>query len=358
MQQIFDIHDYDEHFLEQFTSCMIPIYDLWSIRPLQNEMKELISGTSTEIEKFRSFIIDHTNKEYPHPLIIVIGNAERANPKNMTNTSKKYFKLKFEKFKGNDLGAPLGMGFPQPYPSGNEQMIPLGFMGNMQRPMMNNGMQGFSISDLQGIIDRNVTDAARSIKAEYEELSAKREVESIKRLADLETKMELYKLELREKEVAAKEQQLHDEINAFEERRVEGLGTVKDYTKTIASGLLELGKTAFGLDNLDSKKKDKTEKSEKAENLKGGSSKSTAFDDEGFTENNVQNKEEKTETNNESTDAFETLMSVVKNLNPEQKYALMDVLMPEEDDEIVKENKTDNSLENQQNTEENENVQS
>jgi hypothetical protein len=237
-------------------------------------------------------------------------------------------------------------------------MIPLGFMGNMQRPMMNNGMQGFSISDLQGIIDRNVTDAARSIKAEYEELSAKREVESIKRLADLETKMELYKLELREKEVAAKEQQLHDEINAFEERRVEGLGTVKDYTKTIASGLLELGKTAFGLDNLDSKKKDKTEKSEKAENLKGGSSKSTAFDDEGFTENNVQNKEEKTETNNESTDAFETLMSVVKNLNPEQKYALMDVLMPEEDDEIVKENKTDNSLENQQNTEENENVQS
>jgi hypothetical protein len=230
-------------------------------------------------------------------------------------------------------------------------------MGNMQRPMMNNGMQGFTLGDIQGIIDRNVTDTARSIKAEYEELSAKREVESIKRLADLETKMELYKLELREKEVAAKEQQLHDEINAFEERRVEGLGTVKDYTKTIASGLLELGKTAFGLDNLDLKKKDKVEKSEKTENLKGGPVKSTYFNDEGFTENNVQNKEEKTETNNESNDAFETLMAVVKNLNSEQKYALMDVLMPEED-ENTQENNTENSKENQQNIEENENVQS
>jgi hypothetical protein len=287
MQHIFDIHDYDEHFLEQFTSCMIPIYDLWSIRPLQNEMKELISGTSAEIDKFRSFIIDHTNKEYPHPLIIVIGNAEKSNPKNMTNTSKKYFKIKFEKFKGNDLGSPLGMGFPQPYPTGNEQMIPLGYMGNMQRPMVN-GMQGFSINDLQGIIDRNVNDAARSIKAEYEELSAKREAESIKRLAELETKMELYKLDLREKEVSAKEQQLHDEINAFEERRVEGLGTVKDYTKTIASGLLELGKTAFGLDNLDSKKKEKTEKTE---NLKGSPKTITSFDDEGFTENKTQVKD-------------------------------------------------------------------
>ena len=47
-------------------------------------------------------------------------------------------------------------------------------------------------------------------------------------------------------------------------------------------------------------------------------------------------------------------MSIVKNLNPEQKYALMDVLMPEEEEETNKEN----SQENQQNTEENENVQS
>jgi len=366
MQQIFDIHDYDEHFLEQFTSHSIPIYDLWSIRPLQNEMKELISGTSDEVDKFRNFIIDHAGKDYPHPLIIVIGNAEKSNQRNMLNTTKRYFKLKFDKFKGNDLGMPMSFGFSQQYPTGNEQqMMPLGFMGNMQRPMMNQGMQGFSLGDIQGIIDRNVNDAARSIKAEYEELSAKREAESIKRIAELETKMELHKLEIREKEVAAKEQMLQEEIEAFEEKRLEGLGTVKDYTKTIASGLMELGKTAFGLDNLDSKKKDKTDKNKndktgKDETLKG-STKTTSFDDEGFAENNSQNKEEKTENNsNNSTrnnnekpdnnDAFESLMDVVKNLNEEQKFELMNVLLPEEE-ETVNENQTENSKENQQNKE-------
>lgn len=372
MQQIFDIHDYDEHFLEQFTSHSIPIYDLWSIRPLQNEMKELISGTSDETDKFRNFIVDHAGKDYPHPLIIVIGNSEKSNPKNMLNTTKRYFKLKFDKFKGNDLGVPLSMGFQQQYPAGNEQLIPLGFMGNMQRPMMNNQMQGFSLGDIQGIIDRNVNDAARSIKAGYEELSAKREAESIKRIAELETKMELHKLEIREKEVEAKEQQLREDIEAFEERRLEGLGTVKDYTKTIASGLMELGKTAFGLDNLDSKKKDKTDKNKtdktkKDENL-GGGTRSTSFDDEGFTENNSQNKEENTENNSNNNnsnntehsnnnDAFETLMGIVKNLNEDQKFALMNVLIPEEEEDsesnsTQNENNTESSQENQQNNEE------
>ena len=97
MQHIFDIHDYDESFLEQFTSQSIPIYSLWSIRPLQNEQRELISGTSEDIDKFRDFINDHASKEYPHPLVIVIGNAEKSNPTNMSNTSKHYFKIKFEK---------------------------------------------------------------------------------------------------------------------------------------------------------------------------------------------------------------------------------------------------------------------
>jgi len=98
MQNIFDIHDYDEGFLERFTSQTIPIYDLWSVRPLQNEQKELISGGSDDADKFRDFIIDHSNQEFPHPLVIVIGNAEKTNTDRMSNTSKKYFKLKFEKF--------------------------------------------------------------------------------------------------------------------------------------------------------------------------------------------------------------------------------------------------------------------
>ncbi|HBS88089.1 MAG: hypothetical protein A2W91_05560 [Bacteroidetes bacterium GWF2_38_335] len=339
MQNIFDIHDYDENFLDQFVNNTIPIYDLWSIRPLQNEQREHISGKCDEILKFRNFISDHSAKEFPHPLVIVVGNCEKANPGSMLNSTKKYFKIKFDKFKGNDLGTPLMFGTPQPYPMSQEQMIPLGFGGYGQRPPAM-PMPGYSISDIQGIIDRNVTDATRSIKAGYEESAARREAESIRRIADLEMKMELYKLDLRAREVEEKERQLREEMEDFDRRKAEGLGSVKEYTKTIAGGLLELGKSAFGIDQLDKKSKSKDEP---VKELKGASSKSSLNDD-GF---------EEQKSPEEKTDSFKELACVVAELSEEQKMQLLDILMP---DDSQNEEKTESN--NQNKSEENEDIPS
>ncbi len=337
MQHIFDIHDYDENFAERFCSQTIPIYDLWSVRPLQNQMKEMISGTSEEVEKFRNFLTDHSNKDYPHELVIVIGNAERNNPGNMLNSTKKYFKLKFDKFKGNDLGEPLFLGSAQPYPTGQEQLIPLGFQGFSQRPQ--NGMGGFGgfpYHELQGIIDKNVSDATRSIKAEYDEISAKRETESIKRIAELEMKMELYKLELKAKEIKDKERKLMEDLEEFEEKKAEGLGTVKEYTKTIAGGLLELGKSALGLSEAD----DLFRKSSKKKNNESGQSKTDLkgtpadFEDEGFTP-----KPGKKESGDSD---FSRLLGAIRALSDEQKMQLMDVLIPDDGDDGDDENDVNN----------------
>ena len=317
MQNIFDIHDYDEHFLEQFTANIIPVYDLWSIRPLQNEHRELTYGTFEDTDKFREFIAEHANKEYPHPLLIVIGNAEKASSKLISNRTKNYYKIKFDKYKGNDIGTPLQFGN---YSNSPEQMQNIPFAGFPQRPQFG-GMPAISMNEIQGIVDRNVTDATRSIRAEYEEISAKREVDSIKKLAEFETKFELFKLDNRAKEVEEKEQKLNEQIEAFEQQKLEGFGTVKEYTKTIASGLMEIGKVALGLEDFDFKKKPKTEKIETTKtDLKGTTS--TTFDDDGFIETNE---------NSSSDTQFENLIGMIKNLNEEQKFQLLDVLMPEEE---------------------------
>jgi len=314
VQNIFDIHDFDDNFLEQFTSQTIPIYDLWSIRPLQNDQKEIISGSSDEAEKFRDFITVHANQEFPHPLVIVIGNAEKSTSERMSNVSKRYFKLKFEKFKGNDLGTPLTIaGAPQPYPENNQ--MPMSFMGFGQNNSANptNPMQGFSLGDIHGIIDRNVNDATRSIRAEYEEQAARREAESIKRMAELKTRMELYKLDIRTREVENREQELKSELEDLEQRKIEGLGTVKDYTKTIAGGILEFGKGALGIEDF----KDKIEVKDKheANNLNG----TAKIDDEGFKE--IKNDE----------DNLEIILNGISNLDEEQKMALLEALLPEEE---------------------------
>jgi len=324
MQHIFDIHDYDENFAERFCNSTIPIYDLWSVRPLQNQMKEMITGTSEESAKLRDFLIDHAAKEFPHELLIVIGNSEKGNPGNMLNSTRKYFKLKFDKYKGNDIGQPLFLGSAPSYPTGQEHMMPLSFSGFPSRPQNQGGFGGFSYQDLQGIIDKNVSDATRSIKAEYDEISAKRETDSIKRIAELEMKMELYKLELRAKEIEEKERKLLEELEELEGKKAEGLGTVKEYTKTIAGGLFELGKSAFGLneaDELVKKSFKKKDLASAAADLKGTSSK---LNDGDFKESTEQN-----DSNNGIS--YEDLIGMIEKMSDEQKMQLMDVLIPEEE---------------------------
>ncbi len=107
MKSIIDVHDYDEHFLQQFISNILPVYEIWSIRYLQPKSKDLVAGRDKDAELFQNFIEDHSSKDYPHPLIIVLGNTEKNNKNHMSNFNKKYFKIQFENFKSNDIGTPL-----------------------------------------------------------------------------------------------------------------------------------------------------------------------------------------------------------------------------------------------------------
>ena len=107
MKNIIDIHNYDEYFLEQFISNILPVYEIWSIRYLQPKSRDLIAGRDKDTVLFQNFIENHSAKDYPTPLVIVLGNSEKNNKNHMSNFNKKYFKIKFENFKGNSLGTPL-----------------------------------------------------------------------------------------------------------------------------------------------------------------------------------------------------------------------------------------------------------
>ena len=78
MKNIIDTHDYDEYFLEQFISQVLPVYEIWSIRYLQSKSRDLIAGRDKDIELFQNFIENHSAKDYPTPLVIVLGNAEKT----------------------------------------------------------------------------------------------------------------------------------------------------------------------------------------------------------------------------------------------------------------------------------------
>ena len=107
MKNIIDIHDYDEYFLEQFVSQILPVYEIWTIRYLQPNSRDLIAGRDKDTELFQNFLENYFEKDYPSPLLIVLGNSEKNNKNHMSNFNKKYFKIKFENFKGNGLGTPL-----------------------------------------------------------------------------------------------------------------------------------------------------------------------------------------------------------------------------------------------------------
>ena len=107
MQNINDILYYNEDFIERITSELFSIHALWSIRPLDNLRKELISGTANEIEKFSNFIYKHIEREYPFALHIYIGNAEKNYPSIMLHKNRISVKVKFDQLFPNYIGTPL-----------------------------------------------------------------------------------------------------------------------------------------------------------------------------------------------------------------------------------------------------------
>jgi len=338
----YDIHDYEESLLDKFSTQITDYFDLWNITALHNDTKVLASGNSADVEKFREFINNHCAKDQPAALKITIGNSEKNIPGKMKNNGRMYYKVKFDLYKGIPEERPLVLNGFHPYSGQVEQFNPMGI--GPRNPM---GFGGFSLSDLQGIIDKNVSDATKSIRAEYAEEAAKREADSIKRITELEMKMELYKLDLRAREIEAKEQRLYDEIDELEARKAEGLGTVKEYTKTIAGGLLEFGKAALGLDgmgNLTKKSEKKPENSSsKSPNLSGSIREEP--EEDGFTESGSKSR---TASGVEpgGNEAFLQLLDVVKGLSDDQKMQLMDVLIPEDMEGFEEENQNNQNPKN------------
>jgi len=115
---------------------------------------------------------------------------------------------------------------------------------------------------------------------------------------------------------------------------------VKEYTKTIAGGLLEFGKAALGLDgmgNLSKKSEKKPESSSsKSPNLSGSIREEP--EEDGFTESGSKKPEGK--------EAFLQLLDVVKGLSDDQKMQLMDVLIPEDMDGFEEENQNNQNPKN------------
>ncbi len=98
---------YDDNFIEFARTDVFPIFDLWSIRPVRNPIKEFISGNCKEFEKFSNFIEQHANIDYPDDLIIFVGNGEKNYPTIMYNKTKQHFIVRFTQYSKDYIGTPL-----------------------------------------------------------------------------------------------------------------------------------------------------------------------------------------------------------------------------------------------------------
>lgn len=117
MKNIQHTHIYSEKLQDRLMYEFLPAYDLWSIRPAENRAMEFSSGRCSETERFRNFLTDHSNRERPHELIIIFASAERNYPTIMLSSSKKYLRVRFDRYPDDWLGEPGYLpGYPyRPY---------------------------------------------------------------------------------------------------------------------------------------------------------------------------------------------------------------------------------------------------
>lgn len=170
MQNVFEIQDYDENFRDIFINQVVPNFDLWSVRPLMNEKRVLIDGTNSETEKLIDFFHNQSESNFPIDVLILLGNREKNDPTIMLNTGRKYFKIRFNKNVNGELGTPGHLLFDlKPNYNDHWNMLQSGFRG------LGTQNENYPQVDIQGIIE-NVT---RSLRAEYDEIAAKR-IRSIK----------------------------------------------------------------------------------------------------------------------------------------------------------------------------------
>lgn len=107
MQNIDDILFYNDNFIERIKNEVFPIFELWSIHPLDNKDNWLISGNTEEFEKFTNFLNKHADLEYPYDLIMIVGTGEKNYPTVMSNKTKKGLKIRFDHIHPEGIGTPL-----------------------------------------------------------------------------------------------------------------------------------------------------------------------------------------------------------------------------------------------------------
>lgn len=358
MLDIYDIHDYSEDFLEKFLYQTLPAYDLFIIRSLRNDQKTLIDGSTQDIKKISDFLQSESEKKYPMDLLIILGTAENSNPKIMLSRKRVYFKIKFNQNHESEIGTPGYLDSNQPYNYNDQlRMFRAGISG------VGNQFGNNQIGSMKGIIDMQVGEAVRAVRNEYDEIVLKKESEALRRHVELEKKFEEYKLAVQEEAIRKREQDMDERERAMQEqyaemeaRRLEGLGTVKEYTKVIAGGLLEFGKAWFGFDfgkNDDddekspkSKNQNSKEKDQELSNVKS-KYKFEDEDDTGFElandelENDKEDKEDKEKSKPSISkidtkiieENLELLRGIVKGLRPEARLILLGDLLPEEDED-------------------------
>lgn len=106
MKNIYCTHTYSERLLENIVSQFLPAYDLWSIRPAENKAMEFSSGSCREVDRFKNFIVDHSNKDQPPELLIIFASSEKSYPTIMLSSSKKYLKMRFDYYPDDYMGEP------------------------------------------------------------------------------------------------------------------------------------------------------------------------------------------------------------------------------------------------------------
>ncbi len=95
MKELYNNFIFTGRLLERIRNEVFGYYDLWILQSYEFQTYEHISGSCNDFEKFRTFIIDYSEKDYPADLLLVFGNSEKKHPTIMRNKSKQYLRISF-----------------------------------------------------------------------------------------------------------------------------------------------------------------------------------------------------------------------------------------------------------------------
>jgi hypothetical protein len=200
-----------------------------------HNQEDVVLGQGQNAHDFRDFLMQYAaDDELKHPILVKYGTNDRNGTP--LRFSFKYLLISFD---DGEAGSSIPMMINQP---GTQPMSGFG--------MHPQAMSGLVTQDqLQGIIDKNVSDVQRSLRAEFDEQNARNNADSYKQKIEYEIRLLEFQLEMKRDELDKKEAEIEKKLIDYEDKQRDTLGSVRDYTKAIAGGLMELGKGYLGIKN-------------------------------------------------------------------------------------------------------------